>query len=427
MPKLTKRLIDSLGWVEKDSVFWDGELPGFGLRVWPSGKRVFVVQYRAQGRTRKITLGHYGVLTPEEARQRARQVLAEVGRGSDPAERRDAAREAPTVKELAERYLAEHAEPKLKPRSVSENKRFLEQFILPAIGSRKVQAVTRADVARLHHSMHKTPYQANHVRALLSKMFNLAERWGLRPDGSNPCRHVEKFPEHNRERYLSSDELARLGEALRKAEQKWAEEAAMGRKVRRVKKKGSEGKKDTQDNKEPEAEAPGVIAAIRLLLFTGCRLSEVLTLRWEHVDFERGCLRLPDSKTAAKVVPLAGPALELLKELPRLIGNAHVIPGHRVGGHLVNLNKAWRRLRAKAELPDVRCHDLRHSFASVGAAAGLGLPILGKLLGHTQAETTQRYAHLAVDPLKQAADVIAGKIAAAMKAKPKVVNINRAK
>lgn len=384
MPKLTKRFIDSLRPVEKDSVFWDRELPCFGLRAWPSGKRVFVVQYRAQGRTRKITLGRYGVLTPDEARQRARQVLAEVGGGSDPAERRDAARYAPTVRDLAKRYLSEHAEAKKKPKGVDSDRRLLERFILPSFGTLKAEAVTRADVGRLHHSLRETPYQANRALALLSKMFNLAERWGLRPDGSNPCRHVERFKEHKRERFLSTAELACLGKVLAEAERY-------------------------------EVEPPGAIAAIRLLLFTGCRLSEILTLRWQEVDFERACLRLADSKTGAKVVHLNAPALEVLAGLQREEGNPYVIVGEKPGAHLNDLEAPWRRIREGAGLPDVRLHDLRHSFASVGAGARLGLVIIGKLLGHTQAQTTARYSHLEADPVKQASEVIGQRIAAALK------------
>jgi integrase len=173
------------------------------------------------------------------------------------------------------------------------------------------------------------------------------------------------------------------------------------------------------------SESPHVIAAVRLLLFTGCRLGEVLTLRWEDVDFERGLLHLPDSKTGAKTVALAAPALQVLAEAPRLKGNPYVMPGEKVGRPWQDMQRPWRRIRARAGLPDVRLHDLRHSFASVGAAAGLGLPIIGALLGHTQAATTHRYAHLAADPLKEAADVIAGKIAQALKAKPKVIKLRR--
>jgi integrase len=214
-------------------------------------------------------------------------------------------------------------------------------------------------------------------------MFNLAERWGLRSDGSNPCRHVEKFKEKKRERFLSSEELSRLGNVLAKAEQ---------------------GGK----------ELPSVIMAIRLLILTGARLSEILGLRWEWVDFEQGCLRLPDSKTGAKLIPLSRPAYEILENAPRLVGNPFVIPGAKEGEHLVNLNKPWRRIRKLAGLKNVRLHDLRHSFASVAASSGMGLPMIGALLGHKEVATTQRYAHLANDPLKAAADMVAEKITEAM-------------
>ncbi|MFH0810608.1 MAG: tyrosine-type recombinase/integrase [Pseudomonadota bacterium] len=398
MAKLTKRFMETLKPKEAgDVVVWDDALPGFGVRLKPSGVASYIVQYRAKGVSRRLTIGRHGVLTPEQARREAQKILVEIHEGGDPAQERQDSRHAPTVAELAERYLTEHCEPKNKPRSVSENRRFLEQFILPALGKYRVEAVTRADVAKLHHTMRGTPYQANHVRAVLSKMFSLAEKWGLRPDGSNPVRHVEKFKEYKRERYLSSEELARLGTMLAQEEQ--------------------------ADQKD--AEDPSVILAIRLLVLTGCRLSEILTLKWEHVDFERRCLRLPDSKTGAKLVALSAAALRLLASAPRLAGNPHVVPGARQGAHLVNLNKAWRRIREKAGLPDVRVHDLRHSFASVGAAAGLGLPIIGALLGHKHAATTHRYAHLAADPLNEAADVIADRIEAAMTARPKVVNLKR--
>jgi integrase len=214
-------------------------------------------------------------------------------------------------------------------------------------------------------------------------MLNLTETWGERPANSNPCRNIEKYRERKRERFLSEGELARLGAALAEAEKQ-------------------------------VSESPSAVAAIRLLALSGARLNEILTLRWEHVDFERGCLRLSESKTGAKTIHLSPPALALLASLPRIEGNPHVLPGMKAGAHLVNLEKPWRRIRAAATLPDVRLHDLRHSFASFGAGAGLGLPVIGALLGHTQAATTQRYAHLAADPLKQASDLIGGRIAAAL-------------
>ena len=218
----------------------------------------------------------------------------------------------------------------------------------------------------------------------MSKMLNLAERWGLRPDGSNPCRHVEKYAERKIERFLSAEELARLGEALLEAER-------------------------------TQTELPSVVAAIRLLLLTGCRFSEIITLRWDEVDLERKCLRLRDSKTGAKTVHLSEPAIEVLQSVDREPGNPFVIVGAKPGSHLVNLRKPWCRIRASAGLDDVRIHDLRHSFASVAVAGGLSLPMIGALLGHSQPATTQRYAHLAGDPLRQATNLIGGRIATAMR------------
>ena len=382
--KLTVRLVESIKPGEKEIFVWDTEVPGFGLRVWPSGKCVFIFQYRTKHRhTRRQVIGQYDTTRPEQARRIARQWAAEVQRGGDPGGERREARKAPTVADLAERYMAEHARVKKKPRSVQSDETLLRLHILPALGTKKVAAVTRADIAKLHHAMRDRPGAANRTLALFSKMFNLAERWDLRPGGSNPCRHVDRYPERKLERFLSPAELARLGGVLAEAE------------------RGRTG-------------LPSVIAAIRLLLFTGARLSEILTLRWEYVEMEGECLRLPHSKTGAKIIYLPPAALEVLAGLERRENNPYVIAGAKRAAHLVNLEKPWRRIRAKAGLDDVRLHDLRHSFASFGAADGLSLPIIGALLGHREAATTQRYAHLAADPLRQAAGRIGTRIATAM-------------
>jgi integrase len=357
---------------------WDATVPGFGARRQTGAAVSFFLKYRnAEGRQRWHSIGRQGApWTPEAARAEARRLLGLVAAGADPAAERSARKEAPTVAELAELFLAEHVETKRKPRTAREYRRLIENVILPALGRKRVADVTRTDVARLHHARRATPTEANRALALLSTMFNFSERVGERPDGSNPCRHVERFPQRRRERFLSEDELARLGDALA---------AYTG--------------------------SPYHVATIKLLIFTGARLGEVLGLRWEWVDFDRGDARLPDSKTGAKTIQLPAPALEVLAALPRIESEPHVLGRHR---GTTFIEAPWRRIRTAAGLGDVRLHDLRHAFASVAASAGLALPIIGKMLGHTQAQTTQRYAHLASDPVKAAAAAVAAKIAAAM-------------
>jgi integrase len=329
---------------------------------------------------RKLTIGTHGSpWSPESARREAMRVLGLVAAGADPAAVKTERRKAETVDDLASRFMADHARAKRKRRTADEYARLLDRIIRPALGGKKVTDVTRADIARLHHAWRATPYQANRVLALLSKIFNLAEAWGLRVDGSNPCRHIERYPEQGRERMLSSTELARLGDALRSYN-------------------GS----------------PYVPAAIHLLLFTGARLSEVLSLRWDQVDLHRGEARLLDSKTGPKTLYLPPPALAVFSDLPRVDGNPHVIAGQKQGACLINLEKPWRAIRKAADLPDVRLHDLRHAFASVGVAGGDSLLVIGKLLGHRQSATTARYAHLAADPVKAAAVSIAERISVAM-------------
>jgi integrase len=366
-------------------IVWDSSLPGFAARRQRSDAVSYFLKYRTSaGRQQRWhTIGRHGApWTPETARAEALRVLGEVAKGADPAGAKSAAKAAPTVAELAVRFLTEHAEAKRKPRTAREYRRLFEKVILPVLGRKRIGEVTRQDVARLHHAKRETPTEADRALALLSVLFTFAERQGERPDGSNPCRHVERFPQRRRERFLSADELARLGDAL-----------ALYR------------------------GPPYHPAMIKLLVFTGARLGEVLGLQWEWINMERGEARLPDSKTGAKTIHLPAPALEVLRGLPRLEGNPYVLGARR---STTFIEKPWRLIRMAAGLEDVRLHDLRHAFASVAAASGMSLPIIGKMLGHTQAQTTQRYSHLASDPVKAAAAAVAGKIAAAMKGSSEV-------
>jgi integrase len=239
-------------------MLWDGELPGFGVRILPSGRRSYLVQYRAGRRSRRITLGPHGVLTADQARGMAIEALAEVRAGGDPAGERKERRQALTVQELAARFDTEHIAVHLKESTAREYRRNLRRFILPVLGRHKVLEVTRADVARFHHDLRHIPYQANRNLEIISKMFNLAEMWGLRPDGSNPRRHLRKYPEQKRERFLSPAELRRLGEVLDAMEQE-------------------------------RLELPSAIAAVRLLLLTGCRLNEIMKLRGSTSTSPKRC------------------------------------------------------------------------------------------------------------------------------------------
>ncbi len=398
VPKLTKRTVESAKPADRVTHVWDDALSGFGLRVFPSGRRCFVLKCRAKGRQRWIKLGFFGELTPDQARRIAQNRLAELRAGRDPGEERNAARSAPTMRELAERYLRDHAVPKKKPSSVSDDRAMLRLYVVSSLGKRRVADVTRSDVDRLHASLSATPVRANRVLFLLSTMLNLAEKWDLRPPYSNPCRGVERYRENRRERFLSSAELARLGTALAEVEAAHVE----GR-----------------DPRRQASELPAAVAALRLLILTGCRRGEVLGMQWEWIDFERRCVRLPDSKTGAKAVALNAPALAVLASLGERRGDSPwVIPGSDSAQPFVGLPKVWRRVRDRAGLADFRIHDLRHTHASVGIAAGLSLPLIGALLGHRQPSTTQRYAHLASDPLLEAAELVGARIAAALDARP---------
>ena len=375
--RLTKRLVESHRSDARDIILRDSEIKGFLCKITPRGHRVYMLYYRTKdGQERRPKIGVHGEITCDQARKIAQQWKAEVAAGSDPSAHKSASRQAPTVSQLCDRYLEEHAKGRKKPSSLRNDAQMIVRFIKPDLGARKVASATVEDIARLHQRLRNTPYQANRLLALLAKMFSLAEAWGLRSNGSNPTRHVGKFREQKRQRYLTNEELERLGEVLEEAERN-------------------------------ETEPPQIIAAIRLLLLTGCRLNEILALRWDQIDWDRGQLRFEDTKTGAQFRTVGAAVIEHLAQLPWRQSSPYVIPGRITGSHLVNLSKAWRRIRERAELDDVRIHDLRHTHASAAAGLGLSLPMIGKLLGHSQPATTARYAHLADDPVSLAATSVA--------------------
>lgn len=385
MPKLTKRLIEGLDVQSKDYLLWDEDLSGFGVRIFPSGRKSYLVQYRADGRTRRRAIGQHGALTADEARREARKLLGEVAKGGDPAEDRKRHLEAPTIASLCDRFLADYAAHHCKPSTAKGYEVVIRRCIRPKLGPRKIKGVSRSYIVAFHHDLRHLPYMANRAVSILSKMFNLAEDWGLRSDGTNPARRIQKFKEEEKKRYLSDDEQAALGRVLA----------------------------DALENGE---ESPFALAAIFLLLLTGCRLSEILTLRWDYVALHH--LDLPDSKTGRRRIPLPPEAREILMSLPQIDGNPFVIVGDVEGQHLINLQKTWGRVKGKAGLSDVRMHDLRHTYASVAVMNGVDPFMLKEILGHKSLQTTLRYSHLADHAVQKAAGSVASKLAGTLRRAP---------
>ena len=404
---ITKKAVDALKVGDGEHFVWDTRLTGFGVRIQASGAKSYVLKYRAgTGRTaptRRITIGSVGKLTPDEARGLAKRALGAIAHGADPAASRAAERRAASVSELAETFLAQHVEPKLKPRTHALYQDILRRLVLPELGSRRAEAITVSEMARLHTKLKRTPYQANRMLVVVGSLYSFAIKQGLISSGKNPTVGIERFPELERERFLAKNELQRLGKALREAETRgipW--DPNPQKKVKHAPK---------PENRRTKF-SPHAIAAIRLLLFTGARVREILDLRWDQVKFDLGLLQLPDSKTGKKAIVLNGPAIAVLSGLPRV--GPYVVPGDDLDRPRADLNKPWKAVSVRAGLVGVRLHDLRHSHASVGVGAGLGLPIIGKLLGHTQARTTSRYAHLDNDPVRRASEKIGRKLATAM-------------
>lgn len=382
--KITLSVVNAL---PPNTTIWDTDLKGFCIRRQRSAAITYLLKRRVAGVIRWFTVGQHGQATPEgktwvpdTARRQAIKFLADPStaeKGSVPAKT-----SRPLFADVADAFLKLHGA-KHKPRTLEEQSRIVRLYLKPAFGNLEIAAIARTHVETAHAGWKDKPRAANHALAVLSTMMNWSEEHGYRPRDTNPCRRITHYPQNNRERFLQPDELARLGTALATVEQDGSVE-------------------------------PHAIAAIKLLLFTGARLSEILTLKWSYVDLQRRVLLLPDSKTGQKTIPLNQAAIDVLKRIPRLEKNPHVIVGRQEGAHLINLQKPWRRIRALAGLDEVRIHDLRHTFASIGVAAGGSLPIIGRALGHSQVSTTQRYAHLTDTPVHQLSQSVGEILSSAM-------------
>jgi integrase len=378
--KLTKSVVESLACGTEEYVIWDSALPGFGIRVKPSNVKSYIVQYRNRktGASRRKTIGQHGpLLTFHKAKERARIILADALKGNDPVADDRTVRDAPTMRQLAADYLEQHAVPKKRARSVKNDRSMIDRIILPRLGSKKVVAVQSRDIQSLHVSMRITPYQANRLLALLSKMLSLAVKWGWRSD--NPVKGIERFQEERRERWLSDRELSQLLSVL---------------------------------ISHPNQRAAN---AVRLQLLTGARLGEVLKARWSDFDLERGVWTKPSHHTKQKRtehIPLSGPTLTLLTDMREKADphEANLLPGNASGRPLQDIKKFWKVVTAQAGIADYRLHDNRHTHASHLVSSGLSLEIVGRLLGHTNPTTTKRYAHIADSPLRAATERFGAKL-----------------
>jgi integrase len=425
--KIGRRSVEAASAETATYRLWDSELKGFGLKVSTQGLKTYFVWYRAgEGRAaprREYTVARHGEMTPDEARDEAAKVLGRVRLGQDPQATRHRARDEMDIAALCDLYLKDGVATK-KPATIITDKARIRAHIKPLIGKRPLSAITTAEVAKFMRDVAagrsaaevkptRKALRAKGIKGktlaaaetrkrtdpaarggkgtasrtigLLGAIFAFAVREGLRSD--NPVRGVERYRDNQSQRFLSGAELARLTAALSAAEATGANKHGLN--------------------------------VIRILTLTGARKSEIEGLRWSEVDFDHNCLRLADSKTGARVVPLGAAALAALEALPRSKTSAFVFPAERDNKrHYVGTPKVWEKVRAAADLADVRIHDLRHTFASFGAAGGLSLPLIAAILGHRDVKTTQQYAHLADSPVKAAADRTAAAIEGAMSGRP---------
>jgi integrase len=378
--KLTKTVVDTAQPDTEPYELRDAAVPGLLLKVTPTGRKVFMVAYVANnGQRRKPAIGRFGEITVEQARVIAQDWLADVRKGKDPSAEKSAARRAPTVKELFERFIDDYSEPRNRPSTVEANRSYGKLYIIPHLGQAKVSDVTRADISSLMKKMAKTPTNANRVLSAVRKMFNMAEVWGMRSDGSNPCRHIPKFPERGKTRLITDAELTRLYAYLNKAE--------------------ADG-----------LEHPFILLAVRLQFEFAARMSEILKLEWAWVDFDNRRVEWPDSKTGGISKPMSGEAVRLLEAAPRLESSAYVCPAifdpnRPMPKH--TYYKGWRRILERAGLSHIGTHGIRHRSATDIANSGIPLKVGMALTAHKTVTMFMRYVHTEDDPVRAAADAVA--------------------
>ncbi len=380
--KLTKTVVDSARPERKPYEIRDAAVPGFLLKVTPAGRKVFMVAYVANnGQRRKPAIGRYGEITVEQARSIAQDWLADVRRGKDPSAEKSVARRAPTVSELFSRFITDYSEPRNKPSTVAANRSYGKLYIIPNLGGTKVADVTRADISVLMKKMATYPTNANRVLSAVRKMFNMAEVWGMRPDGSNPCRHVPKYPEGGRSRLITDTELKRLYGYLSKA-------AAEG------------------------LEHPFILLAVRLQFEFAARMSEIIHLEWAWVDFDNRRIEWPDSKTGGMSKPMSAEAVRLLKSAPRLEKSPYVCPSIFDPGRPMSKHtyyKGWRRILMRAGLPHIGTHGIRHRSATDIANSGIPVKVGMALTAHKTVTMFMRYVHTEDDPVRTAAEAVASR------------------
>ena len=365
----------SISAIKTGEILWDDRVQGLGARKQTANGSVsFILKTRVGGRQRLITIGRLGVFTVQTARSEALKMLGLIASGSEPArkEKLDDLR----IASLADAWVASHV-CTLKPSTAKRYQGLIRDYIKPKLGRIQADKLTPQMLVRFHDTLREKPRTANYCISTISSMWGWANKRGL-IKLENPCLHLDRFKEVKRQRYLNLDEVNRLSVALRQEEQR----------------------------------NPYAVAAIKMLMMTGARLGEILSARWEWIEGD--ILRLPDSKTGEKVITLPSPVVELLKSLPRIEGNPFIIVGHKSGQHMVNLRKPWMRIIEAAQIEHVRLHDLRHSFASFAVGSGASLALIGGQLGHSSIATTQRYAHLARDPIKQVTESTASVISEAL-------------